>query len=312
MPENKLLKATHPGELIIGDLILPCAVLEDGTRVLSERGVSKSLGKKRGGADYRRRENGGDYLPIYLSSKNLKPFISEELMVAVKDPIIYAPLHGGKAAYGLKAEVLPQICEVWLKARDAGALKGRQHQIAAMADILLRGLSRVGIIALIDEATGYQEERGKYELQQILKAYISEELLPWTTRFPMEFYKQMFKLWGWKFPPTNDKGAPRGPRYAGKLTKKLIYEQLPPGVIEKLEKLNPPDAKWQRKHKHSQFLTTDIGNPHLEKQVAIVTTLMKISPNKRIFEKHFVRAFPPAIPGPEKQGEFEFMKETEE
>jgi len=305
MAKEKLLKATHPGELIIGDLILPCAVLEDGTRVLSERGVTKSLGRKRGGIDYKRRESGGDYLPSYLSLKNLKPFISEELAVAVNKPIRYIPLHRGKAAYGLKAEVFPQICEVWLKARDAGALRGRQHNTAAMADILLRGLSRIGIIALIDEATGYQEERGKYELQQILRAYISEELLPWTARFPMEFYRQMFRLWGWKFPPSGDKGAPRGPRYAGKLTKRLVYEQLPPGVIEELERLNPADAKWQRKHKHSQFLTTDIGNPHLEKQVAITTTLMKISPNKRIFERHFSRAFPS---GPD-QGEFEFMND---
>jgi hypothetical protein len=71
-------------------------------------------------------------LPIYLSSKNLKPFIPAELAVAVKEPVIYTPLHGGKTAYGLKAEFFPQICE------------------------LIRGLARVGIIALIDEATGYQ------------------------------------------------------------------------------------------------------------------------------------------------------------
>jgi len=124
----------------------------------------------------------------------------------------------------------------------------------------------------------------------------------------MPFYKEMFRLWGWKFQPKADKGAPRGPRYAVKLTKKLVYEQLPPGVIEELERVNPADEKWQRKHKHSQFLTEDIGNPHLEKQVAITTTLMKISPNKRIFERHFARAFPS---GPE-QGEFEFMKQEEE
>ncbi len=147
--------------------MIPCAVLEDGTRILSERGVEKSLGKKRGGAAYRKREtDGGGHLPIYLSPTNLKPYISEELAAVVKEPIIYAPKHGGRVAHGLRAEALPQICEVWLKARDAGVLKPNQLHIAEMADILIRGLARVGIIALIDEATGYIPDKVWFQFFQ--------------------------------------------------------------------------------------------------------------------------------------------------
>jgi hypothetical protein len=47
--------------------------------------------------------------------------------------------------------------------------------------------ARVGIIALVDEATGYQEVRDHEALQEILKRYISEELLVWVRTFPMEF-----------------------------------------------------------------------------------------------------------------------------
>jgi len=72
----------------------------------------------------------------------------------------------------------------------------------------------------------------------------------------------------------------------------LVYEQLPSGVLHDLERKNPPDEKWQRKHKHHQWLTQDIGNPHLEKQVAIVITLMKISSDWRKFKRNFVTAFP--------------------
>src|SRR6266487_4094688 len=159
-------------------------------------------------------------------------------------------------------------------------------------------------LALVDEATGYQAERDKDELQTILSAYIAPELMPWTRRFPPEFYEQMFRLWGWQYRPLSIKR----PRHAGKLTSQLIYEKLPPGVLEELRRKNPPDETGRRKHKHHQFLTDDVGNPHLEKQLAIVTTLMRISPNWRVFMAHFSRAFPSDV----EQLTFDFEGEEEE
>lgn len=118
----------------------------------------------------------------------------------------------------------------------------------------------------------------------------------------------MFRLKAWPYPPFGVKGAPKGPRYAGKLTKELIYKKLPPPVIHELESKNPPDEKWQRKYKHHQWLTNNIGNPHLEKQVAVVTTLMRISPNWSTFKRNFSRAFPS---GPE-QSEMPFLEEQDD
>jgi hypothetical protein len=294
--ERKALKATHLGELTIPGLDpIPCAVLEDGTRVLSERGVNKALGRTRGGQDWRRKKAGGE-VPVFLAGERLKAFISEELSVVVSNPILYKHTKGGGLAHGVQAAILPQICDVWLKARDAGVLSSKQKPIAHKADVLMRGLAHVGVIALVDEATGYQVERDKAELQTILSAYIAKELMPWTSRFSPEFYREMFRLRGWPFGniSSSSKG-PRGPRYAGKLTNELVYKKLPPGVLDELRRLNPPNEKWQRKHKHFQLLTSDIGNPHLEKQVAVVTTLMRISPNWRAFERHFSRAFPSGV-----------------
>jgi len=304
-------KILRRGTLDFGVTKIPCAVLDDEkrTRVLFEHGVTSAVLKSRSGASKRRKksdqEKGRAPLPIFIAPNNLKPFISDELLNGLLNPI---QCREGNRVYSMfPAEILPQTCEVWLKAREEKALQKQQITKAEKAEILMRAIAHVGIIALIDEATGFQYDRERDELQKILKAYISPHLLPWAERFPREFYKEMFRLWQWKFPPTADKGAPRGPRYAGKLTRKFVFEQLPPGVLEELDRLNPANEKWQRKHRFSQLLTIDIGNPHLEKQVAIVTTLMKISPNKRIFEKNFARAFPS---GPE-QGEFEFMKEEE-
>ncbi len=302
------IKAKRWADLTLGNTRIPCAVLEDGTRILSEHGVTVAM-KSRSGASKRHKkieqESSRAPLPVFMASNNLTPFISDELRIGLLNPITYRT--GKSIARGFSAELLPQICDVWLRARDAGKLNKQQEPKVKQAEILMRALAHVGIIALIDEATGYQEEREKDELQTILKAYISEELLPWTARFPTEFYKQMFRLKSWPYPPFGTKGAPKGPRYAGKLTKELIYKKLPPPVVYELENKNPPNEKWQRKHKHHQWLTDNIGNPHLEKQVAVVTTLMKISPNWPAFKRNFSRAFPA---GPT-QAEMPFMEEEE-
>src|ERR1039458_3908866 len=197
--ERKVLKPTHLGELQIPGLDpIPCAVLEDGTRVLSERGVNKVLGRSHGGRDFRQKKAGGE-LPVFIAGERLKPFISDALALVASNPIIYAQGKGGGVAHGVQAGVLPQICDVWLKARDAKVLSLKQLPIARKADILMRGLAHVGVIALIDEATGYQVDRDKAELHAILAAYIAKELMPWTSRFPLDFYKEMFRLRNWPF-----------------------------------------------------------------------------------------------------------------
>src|SRR5690242_19447710 len=52
---SEILTATHAGEVRLGDVSLDCAVLGDGRRVLSTRGVDRALGRKAGGYDYRRK-----------------------------------------------------------------------------------------------------------------------------------------------------------------------------------------------------------------------------------------------------------------
>jgi hypothetical protein len=128
-----------------------------------------------------------------------------------------------------------------------------QVPTALRAEILLRGLQKVAIISLVDEATGYQYQRPKDELRKILEAYISKELLPWTERFPEEFYQEMFRLRNWKFSSLDyTQKGPQGPRYPGKLTKELVYKHLPPGILTELERLNPV-VKGRRKKKSSSI-----------------------------------------------------------
>ena len=249
----------------------------------------KALGRARQ-AKGRQYYSGDVNLPAFLTAQNLKPFIPNELYVT-SSQIEFRRKGGGKA-FGYPAELLPKVCRVFIKADQAGALTASQKHIADQARILLDGLADVGIIGLIDEATGYQEKRAKDELQQILSAYISPTLLPWTERFPMEFFKEMFRVWGWPWPASGvTYKGPVGPRYAGKLIKQVIYSNLPPGVLKELEQQNPADANWQRRNRISQLLTENIGHPHVEKLVANITMLFRISDDKNTFWRHYARAF---------------------
>ena len=300
-------KATHFGELKIGDLTIPCAVLPDGTRVLAQGGVATAFGPVTGG--WQNRQRGGDddngELPPFLVAKSLRDFISNDLRTLVATPRKYRDPRGGPLRIGFEATLLPKICEVWLRARDANALTKIQIPVADRADLLMRGLAHTGIIALVDEVTGYQYDRSKEDLQKILSAYIAPELMPWAERFPQEYFKEMFRLWAWKWPVTS---GPRGPRFAGKLTKWLVYDQLPPGVIEEIQKINPADEKWQRRNRNHQHLSQEIGQPHLEKQVAVVTNIMKVCDDKEEFMRKFERAFPGTF---DKARQLSFIKDLE-
>lgn len=281
--------ATQPGILHIGDIDLPCAVLSDRTRVITESAVAKTLGRSYGGKQTKlaRSAKKGLALPYFLYGSALEPFVPPSLRVALNEPIHYRAKGGIRRA--INAVLLPEICEVWLKARENGVLHPypSQERIAKNAEILMRGLAHVGITALVDEATGYQVIRDRDELHRILEAYIVKELLPWTKRFPNEFYEQLFRLRKWQYSPPSVKR----PKYVGKLTNELVYDKLPKGVLNELRTKNPVTPKGYRRYKHFQFLTEDIGNPHLEKQVVSVTTLMRASPNWATFERLFKRVF---------------------
>jgi hypothetical protein len=193
----------------------------------------------------------------------------------------------GGRAYGYKAEILPKVCEVYLKAREGGKLLKSQEKFARACEILTRGLAHVGIIALVDEATGYQDERARDALARILEAFIAKELRPWVRTFPAEFYKEMFRLRN--IPYREDV---KRPQYIGVLTNDLVYSRLAPGVLDELRRLTPRDEKGRLKTHLHRRLTDDIGNPKLLQHLSAVTALMKASDTWDGFKPMVDRALP--------------------
>ena len=169
----------HP--LKIGDIEIPCYVLEDGKRVLYQRAMVDALDMSRGSSS----TSGGDRLAKFATGKAIKPFLEHKLS-AVTEPIKFRT-PTGQLAYGYDATILADICEAVLKARQEGLLQKQQEHIAKRCEILIRGFARVGIIALVDEVTGYQEYRAREALAEILENFISVELSKWAKTFPDEF-----------------------------------------------------------------------------------------------------------------------------
>jgi len=273
---KKLPIVKYKGQIEIGEFSISCAVLDNGQRILVDRSLSTALGVKGSGAYWQKKKKGESaVLPEYISANYLSPFISEELTEKLSKPLVYRG-SDGKKNQGIPATALVDICDIWQQADKKGALSNRENAKAAAerAYIIFKGFANVGITALVDEATGYQYDREKDELQKILKQYISQELLPWQKRFPDIFYKELFRLNGWDFTVN---GIKKRPGVIGTWTKKLIYEELPNGVLKELEGNVPKSETGNKTARLHQLLTDDIGNPHLTAQINQIVTLFQLS-----------------------------------
>jgi len=262
-------EAIKEGMLEIGGVEMPCFVLADETRVLARSQFVKAIGrtgKVKGG----RKFEGELQTPVFLTADNLKPFINSDIEGNSK-PIIFE--WKGTKIFGYRAELLPDVCDVYSDAERAGALRPNQKHIAEACRILGKGLTRIGIIGLIDEATGYQKDRAADALSKILEAYIAKELQPWVKTFPDQFYEQLFRLQNLEYPTVNV----RRPQYFGHITNDIIYKRLAPGVLEELKNSTPKNKVGRpKKHLHRR-LTPELGHPKLREHLSSVITIMKLS-----------------------------------
>lgn len=285
--------------LKLGELTIPCYVLEDGTRVLSMTGTLKAMGMAKGSSSGNRAE---DRLSKFAASKRMKPFVNNSLSLRIVSPIRFRSPYG-VVAYGYEATVLADLCDAVLAARKAGVLQQQQEHIAAQCELLVRGFARVGIIALVDEATGYQKVRAREALADVLEKFIDRELRPWTRTFPEAFYEELFRLQGWEYSEdigSADATRQRRPMMVSLLTVDIIYKRLAPGVCEELRRVVPRNDKGRLKRCLHQGLTDDIGHPKLREHMAIVIALMQVATSWEQFMAHLNKVrppFPPALDG---------------
>lgn len=285
-----LPKAIAEGVLKIGDLRLPCAVLDDdtNTRVLSQNGFLKAIGRHpfaSGGSG-----SAIDDSAPFLRAKNLKPFISEDLERS-SAPILYLPRNptAGDAGigYGYRGTLLPGVCWVYQDALVAGKLLPSQKHIGESARAFLKALTNYAIDDLIDQATGFDDIRKRDAILKILEKYVAQDRLPWVKMFDNEFYRQVFRLNHWPFDPEKT----TRPSVIGHWTNN-IYDRLAPGIRPALHAKVKRNADGKPVEKMTQYLTDEDGKVRLKEMLEGVKTVMKLSSDKHDFWQKMDVAYP--------------------
>lgn len=251
------------GKIEIAGATIPCAVVmgPDGVqRVLSETGITNAVLGDRSGASKKLKKvttEAGAPIPIFVAPGQLKRFITDDMLAGPLKPIDY--LDGSRIVRGYDASILATVCNIWLKAREAGELQAQQLDKAMKAEILMRALAETAIVALVDEQTGYQSVRPQNALQSYLELVIQRELAVWAKKFPDEFYENIYKLKGWQWPGMSKN------RYSvvANYTTNLVYDRLGPGITEELVRKTPANEKGYRPNRLHQWLSEDVGDPML-------------------------------------------------
>ena len=280
----KVIAGAPDRPLVIGDIEIPCYVLEDETRVLSQRGMLSGVGLGRGGS---KQATGVPRIAEFIGRLEEKGIETNDLSARLKSAVEFQPPTGGRTAYGYPAILLADVCDAVLAARAAGVIRSRQT-IVTRCESLMRGFARVGLIALVDEATGYQEVRDRLALHKFLDRYLLAEQAKWAKRFPDEFYQQIFRLRGWQW---------RGmkvnrPQVVGKYTNDIVWDRIAPHIHEELRNRNPITESGHRRAKHHQWLTNDIGHPALRDHLVGIIAIMRVSSSWHVFQKYLHTAFP--------------------
>jgi DNA-binding transcriptional regulator YdaS (Cro superfamily) len=242
--------------LVVGDAddvsySVSCYVLNDGRRVISRTSALGALAKSD------ERVVGGDL------QRYVKP-AQEFLRVKLEDELIEFLLDNvaNKKVYGITAECFLEICRAFVRADNAGALRTEVAlDIARNASAFLAACANVGLIALIDEATGYQYMRANDALQVKLKAYLEEEIRPWEKTFPDELWMEFGRLTNWRGNVQNR------PKYWGHLVNELIYRYLDPDVYDWLKNNAPAPRHGRNYH---QWLSDQYGLKKLMEHIWMV------------------------------------------
>jgi len=251
--EDVIRRVIHSGPVRFGDVECEAVVLDNGARGFIQRQMMKAVG-------FSEKKQSSRFL-IFLAELSPKALI---IMQNTGCQVVN-PGHGN--ANFVSYEIVPEICDAVIDAALDGVLHPQRRHLIAPCRKIQAALSRVGIVALIDEATGYQYRRESSALQDLFAKLIREHVSDWQRRFSPDFYEAIFALYGWKY-----QGHAHGiPAIVGKITLRYVYEAIFPAAIVAEIKAR---QKSERLH---QWLTNEGGLPLLEKQINALIVIAKTS-----------------------------------
>lgn len=287
-PEERgeMPEARSQGVLPIGDTKVDVYVLKDGRRLVSKRAMAGALGLK---------SDGGNAFMKTLSGKTIGSRIPLELREKVKNHLTFKPLTGDPA-HGYEATILIELCDFLMQIRDD--LLETQAFLAVQAETIIRAAAKIGIIALIDEATGFIEDKRREEYRELWQDFIREEAAKWEeAEFPEDLFNIIYKLYGLKRLNPN---SSKHPKFFGKFLRKYVYAPLAHSrgaILEELDLKNPVVyANGGRRYKMWQFLSEEVGIRELRKHIWKTVGIGDSANTKEQFDRSFYTAFPSARP----------------
>lgn len=247
-PPDKLPVASYKGVLDLAGAELPCYVLDNGQRVVGRTSLTEAITGIKGG--------GG--LEKYLGVAPLKPFIDMDLVLERMLAFRLPEVEGlDRDVKGLTTSLVIDVLGGFVRAMEAHLrnpnetkLTARQIEMAIKASMLLAACAKVGLDALVDEATGYQYDRNRDALQVKLKAYLEDEMRKWEKTFPDDLWVEFGRLTKWNGTVT------QRPKYWGRLVMELVYEYLDRDVAKWLKEHAPAPRHGQNYH---QWLSGQFG-----------------------------------------------------
>lgn len=301
-------RASHQGLLPIGDVEIDVYRLHDGRRLIAKGAMARALGLK---------SEGGNAFLRTVTRKGVRSAIDDSLWEKIENPIIFShfgvdPQSASSTADGYEATTLIEVCDALIQARNEDLLAPSQAFLAVQAEIIIRSAAKLGIIALVDAATGYIEDVKKEEYLRLWKDFVQAEFRQWESEFPNSFADMIYKIYGLK---RRDPKSFRHPQFFGWFTRKYIYHPLANSkgaILDLLDEANPVVyAGGTRKYKLHQFLSEQIGLPALRQHLWQTIGIGNASRDKIDFERSFYRAFPEAIPKKGDPAQMDFFGDLE-
>ncbi|RUT61752.1 hypothetical protein C1143_09540 [Clostridium botulinum] len=247
---------------------LPCYVLSDGQRVFRLSNLTKALRDKEHGK-----------FGNYLAASNIVKYLPERLRPLTDENHDRTPQgvmefeFDGKIEKGYNSEDFMDVCSAFVTANlNNEKLSEAQQEIVKNANKFILATAKIGIVALIDEATGYQAERNSKELQLKMKYFLTEDEIAkeWERTFPNELWYEFGRLTNWKG------SLKKRPKYWGKLVNALIYDLLDKDIAEYLRKNKVP--KYNKHIKYFQWFN-EYGTKELTQHIWQIIGMAKLCKN---------------------------------
>ena len=269
----KLPRSLCRGDLRLGDAAIECHVLDDERRVISARGA---VGALNGSGS----EDGAKY---GNSARMIARILGENSGIELEPRIRFA-IPGAPPGFGYPAEILPRLCAAITDRALLGRLHHKQARVAAQARRIEKALAGVGIIALVDEVTGYQAKRAPDALAHLFEAYLLPEPGKWQRIVPEALYVELARLYGF----TYAEGQQLKPPFFRSWTWQYVYDVLPPDVRGELRRRNPtPHEGGPRHHQHLTGRVREVLSAHLLRLVTVLRQSAHVADFHMRFEREF-------------------------